>query len=147
LDADRLANIAVLADSVHVVGVWGRPVREHEHDVQKPCCAAGEPPDQAISAKNIDRLSEQTAALDTTIEEGIVPFASQVAQLDEVTGVGVTAAQELIAEVGVDRAASPLPRTRCRGPSSALSSTSWPVEETQGSRQGQPVGARLGPVV
>ena len=51
---------------------------------------------------NIDRLSEQIAALDTAIEQAIAPFASQVAQLDEVTGVGVTAAQELIAEVGVD---------------------------------------------
>jgi transposase len=51
---------------------------------------------------NIDRLSEQIAALDTTIEQAIAPFAAQVAQLDEVTGVGVTAAQELIAEVGVD---------------------------------------------
>jgi transposase len=51
---------------------------------------------------NIDRLSEQIAALDTTIEEAIAPFAAQAAQLDEVTGVGVTAAQELIAEVGVD---------------------------------------------
>jgi transposase len=51
---------------------------------------------------NIDRLSQQIAALDTTIEEAIAPFAAQVAQLDEVTGVGVTAAQELIAEVGVD---------------------------------------------
>jgi transposase len=56
---------------------------------------------------NIDRLSEQIAALDTTIEEAIAPFASQVAQLDEVTGVGVVAAQELIAEVGVDMARFP----------------------------------------
>ena len=53
---------------------------------------------------NIDRLSEQIAALDTTLEEAVAPFASKVAQLDEVTGVGVTAAQELIAEVGVDMA-------------------------------------------
>jgi transposase len=30
---------------------------------------------------NIDRLSEQIAALDTTIEEAIVPFAAQVAQI------------------------------------------------------------------
>ena len=51
---------------------------------------------------NIDRLSEQIAALDTTLEAAVAPFAVQVAQLDEVTGVGVTAAQELIAEVGVD---------------------------------------------
>src|SRR6266540_4749670 len=51
---------------------------------------------------NIDRLSEQIAALDTTIAEAIAPFAVQVAQLDQITGVGVTAAQELIAELGVD---------------------------------------------
>jgi transposase len=51
---------------------------------------------------NIDRHSEQIAALDTTIEAAIAPFAVQVAQLDAITGVGATAAQELIAEVGVD---------------------------------------------
>jgi transposase len=51
---------------------------------------------------NIDRHNEQLTTLDTTIEEAIGPFAAQVAQLDAVTGVGVTAAQELIAEVGVD---------------------------------------------
>ena len=56
---------------------------------------------------NIDRHSEQIAALDTTIEEAVAPFAVQVAQLDQVTGVGVTAAQELIAEVGVDMARFP----------------------------------------
>src|SRR5438046_3023857 len=38
---------------------------------------------------NIDRLSEQIAALDSAIEAAVAPFASQVAQLDEVTGVGV----------------------------------------------------------
>jgi transposase len=37
---------------------------------------------------NLDRLSEQITALDTTIAEAIAPFASQVAQLDEVTGSG-----------------------------------------------------------
>ena len=56
---------------------------------------------------NIDRLSEQIAALDATIEQAIAPFAAQVAQLDEVTGVGVTAAQELIAEVGGDMGCFP----------------------------------------
>ena len=52
--------------------------------------------------ENIDRLSAQIAALDATIEEAIAPFARQVTQLDEITGVGVVSAQELIAEVGVD---------------------------------------------
>jgi transposase len=51
---------------------------------------------------NIDRHTEQIAALDTSIAEAITPFAQQVAQLDAITGVGATAAQELIAEIGVD---------------------------------------------
>ena len=32
----------------------------------------------------------------------IAPFSRDVERLDEITGVGVTAAQELIAEIGVD---------------------------------------------
>jgi transposase len=50
----------------------------------------------------IDSLSEQITTLDTKIEEVIAPFSHQVEQLDEVTGVGVTSAQEVIAEIGVD---------------------------------------------
>jgi hypothetical protein len=92
---------------------------------------------------NIDRHSEQIAALDTTLEAAVAPFAQQVAQLDEITGVGVTAAQELIAEVGVDMGRFP----------SHAHLVSWGQvlppgprvgrqEETQGSRQGQPVAGR-----
>jgi hypothetical protein len=50
----------------------------------------------------IDGLSAQIEALTGRIEEAIAPFARQVAQLDEITGVGRTGAQELIAEIGVD---------------------------------------------
>jgi len=49
-----------------------------------------------------DALTAQIEALTTRIEEAIAPFAAQVAQLDEVPGVGPTGAQELIAEIGVD---------------------------------------------
>jgi transposase len=56
---------------------------------------------------NVDRLTAQITALDATIEEVIGPFAAQVAQLDEVTGIGVTAAQDLIAEIGVDMSRFP----------------------------------------
>jgi transposase len=51
---------------------------------------------------NIDRLSEQIDKLTAQIEELIAPFERQVAQLDAVPGLGRTAAQDLIAEVGVD---------------------------------------------
>jgi transposase len=49
-----------------------------------------------------DQLTAQIQALTGRIEEVITPFAAQVAQLDEITGVGPTGAQELIAEIGVD---------------------------------------------
>jgi transposase len=37
----------------------------------------------------------------------IAPFAAQVAQLDQVTGIGLSAAQDLIAEIGVDMSRFP----------------------------------------
>ena len=49
-----------------------------------------------------DALTSQIEALTARIEEVIAPFAHQVAQLDEIPGVGVTGAQEMIAEFGVD---------------------------------------------
>src|SRR5215472_4060317 len=48
----------------------------------------------------IDALTAQIDQLTGRIEEAIAPFARQVAQLDEITGVGRTGAQELIAEIG-----------------------------------------------
>jgi transposase len=53
----------------------------------------------------LDRIDAATATIDQVtaeIDRLISPFAHQVAQLDEITGVGVVAAQELIAEIGVD---------------------------------------------
>jgi len=46
-------------------------------------------------------------ALTTRIEEAIAPSAAQVAQLDEIPGIGVTAAQEIIAEIGTDMSRFP----------------------------------------
>jgi transposase len=61
----------------------------------------------AMMLDNIDRLSAQIATLDATIAEAVDPFAHQVEQLGEITAVGTTAAQELIAEVGVDMSRFP----------------------------------------
>jgi transposase len=54
--------------------------------------------------ENIDRLTTQITALDGRIEEAAGPFSRQVQQLAEITGSGPVAAQELIAEIGVDMA-------------------------------------------
>ena len=61
----------------------------------------------AMMLSRVDALTAQIEALTGRIEEAIAPFARQVAQLDEIPGVGVTGAQEMIAEFGVDMARFP----------------------------------------
>ncbi len=50
----------------------------------------------------IDQTSADIAAVEAHIATQIAPFAKAVDQLDEITGVGRTAAQVIIAEIGVD---------------------------------------------
>jgi transposase len=57
----------------------------------------------------VDALNAQIDTLTARIEDAIAPFAARVAQLDEIPGVGVTAAQEIIAEVGTDMSRFPTP--------------------------------------
>jgi transposase len=49
----------------------------------------------------VDDLTARVEELTGRIEELIAPFAHQVTQLDEVTGIGPVAAQDVIAEIGV----------------------------------------------
>ena len=51
---------------------------------------------------NVDRLTAQIDKLTAQVEELITPFERQVVQLDGITGIGRSAAQDLIAEIGVD---------------------------------------------
>ena len=57
----------------------------------------------------IDALTTQVDTLTTRIGEAIAPFAAQVAQLDEIPGIGVTTAQEILAETGTDMSRFPTP--------------------------------------
>jgi len=57
----------------------------------------------------IDQASDDIAELDRKIDEAIAPFAPAVDRLDEITGVGRTAAQVIIAEIGVDMRRFPTP--------------------------------------
>jgi transposase len=57
----------------------------------------------------IDALAADIAALDTRIDEQIAPFADALDRLDEIPGVGRTAAQVIIAEVGLDMSRFPTP--------------------------------------
>src|SRR5665213_2861938 len=57
----------------------------------------------------IDALDADIADLDTQIEAHLAPFADAVARLDEIPGIGATAAAVIIAEVGVDMTRFPTP--------------------------------------
>jgi transposase len=61
----------------------------------------------------IDETSADIAAIETRIEELIAPFAPAVARLDEITGVGVTAAHTMIAEIGLDMTRFPTAAHLC----------------------------------
>ncbi len=55
----------------------------------------------------IDALDADIAELDTVIEQMVAPFLSAVEKLDEIPGVGITAANVMIAEIGVDMSRFP----------------------------------------
>ena len=57
----------------------------------------------------IDALDSDIADLDTKIEAHLAPFAGAVARLDQIPGVGPTAAAVIIAEVGLDMTRFPTP--------------------------------------
>jgi transposase len=57
----------------------------------------------------VDAITADIATVQDRIEVQIAPFASAVARLDEIPGVGITAAQTIIAEVGLDMSRFPTP--------------------------------------
>jgi transposase len=57
----------------------------------------------------IDQASADIATLEAKIEEQIAPFQQAAERLDEITGVGRTAAHVIIAEIGIDMGRFPTP--------------------------------------
>jgi transposase len=55
----------------------------------------------------IDQASADIAELEAKIDQEVAPFARAVDRLDEITGVGRTAAGVIIAEIGLDMARFP----------------------------------------
>jgi transposase len=55
----------------------------------------------------IDQITADIADVDARIEQQIAPFAAAVNRLDEVPGVGPTAARVMIAEIGIDMSRFP----------------------------------------
>lgn len=62
---------------------------------------------------HIDFLDDSIAACETEIEDMCRPFADEVERLDTIPGVGKRAAQDLIAEIGVDMGHFPSSKHLC----------------------------------
>jgi transposase len=79
----------------------------------------------------IDQISADIAELEVAIESQIAPFSQQAAHLDEVPGVGLTTANMIIAEVGLDMSRFPTPAHLCSWARFAPS-----VKESAGRKKG-----------
>jgi transposase len=66
----------------------------------------------------VDALDADIAELDRKLEELIAPFTAAAERLDEITGVGRTAACAIIAEIGTDMGRFPTPAIWPPGPAS-----------------------------
>jgi transposase len=79
----------------------------------------------------VDQASADIAELDRRVEAEIAPFASAADRLDEITGVGRTAAQVIIAEIGIDMGRFPTP-----GHLASWAKFAPGVKESAGKRKG-----------
>jgi transposase len=59
--------------------------------------------------RRVDAITADVATVQERIDVQIAPFAQAVARLDEIPGVGPTAAQAILAEVGLDMSRFPTP--------------------------------------
>jgi transposase len=63
----------------------------------------------ATMLSRVDQASTDIAELEAKIDQELAPFAQAVDRLDEITGVGHTAAGVIIAEIGLDMGRFPTP--------------------------------------
>jgi transposase len=59
--------------------------------------------------RRVDAITADIATVQERIDAQIAPFAQAVARLDQIPGIGVTAAQLILAEVGIDMTRFPTP--------------------------------------
>jgi transposase len=91
---------------------------------------------------NIDHYTAQIAVLDEKIAALCEPYERQIAQLGKIPGFGITTAQDLIAEIGIDMSAFPAAGHLC----------SWArvaprTKESGGKRKGKSATGRGNPYI
>jgi len=93
----------------------------------------------------VDAITTDIARFDDRIEEQIAPFALAVERLDEIIGIGRTAAHVIIAEVGVDMTRFPTPGHLCSWAKFApgVSESAGKKKGAGGTGHGNPYLARV----
>ena len=88
----------------------------------------------------IDQVNADIAEVEAQVETHLALFPRAVARLDEIPGVGATAAHPIIAEIGTDMTRFPTPGTWRPGPASPPGHGIGREEEGhRGQRARQPV--------
>ena len=91
---------------------------------------------------SIDQLTAQVAVLDEKIAAMCEPYERQIAQLDAIPGFGVTTAQDLIAEIGMDMSVFPT-----AGHLASWARQTPRVAESAGKRKGKNATGRGNPYI
>jgi transposase len=91
---------------------------------------------------SIDQLTAQIAVLDEKIAEMCAPYDRQVARLGAIPGFGVTTAQDLIAEIGLDMSVFPT-----AGHLASWARLTPRVRESAGKRKGKNATGRGNPYI
>ena len=91
---------------------------------------------------SIDQLTAQITVLDEKIAEMCRPYERQIAQLDQIPGFGITTAQDLIAEIGVDMSVFPT-----AGHLASWARQTPRVTESAGKRKGKNATGRGNPYI
>ena len=91
---------------------------------------------------SIDQLTAQVTVLDQKIAEMCRPYERQIEQLDGITGFGVTTAQDLIGEIGVDMRVFPT-----AGHLASWARQAPRVTESGGKRKGKNATGRGNPYI
>ena len=91
---------------------------------------------------SIDQLTAQITVLDEKIAEMCRPYERQIEQLDGITGFGITTAQDLIGEIGVDMRVFPT-----AGHLASWARQAPRVTESGGKRKGKNATGRGNPYI
>jgi transposase len=91
---------------------------------------------------SIDQLTGQIGVLDKKIADMCRPYERQITQLDQIPGFGITTAQDLIAETGVDMSVFPT-----AGHLASWARQAPQVSESAGKRKGKNATGRGNPYI